>query len=272
MKGLDRLNWRSRTTKRAAATQALKKILTEKITPEAVIAEVKKSALRGRGGAGFPTGLKWSFMPQQLPGRRSTWSAIPTRASRAPSRTATSCATTRTCVIEGMASRPTRWASRSATTTSTARSGRSTSASRRRCEEARAAGYLGNNILGSDFSFELYAHHGYGAYICGEETGAARIARGQEGPAALQAAVPGELRPVRQAHHDQQHRDLRRGALDHPQRRRGVPRAGQAQQRRHQDLLGLRPRRAARQLRGEARHAVREAARDGGRHARRAAS
>ena len=99
--------------------------------------------------------------------------------------------------------------------------------------------------------------------------GAARVARGQEGPAALQAAVPRELRPLRQAHHDQQHRDLRRGAVDHRERRRLVPRAGQAQQRRHQDLLGLGPREQARQLRGEAGHAVREAARDGRRHARR---
>jgi hypothetical protein len=49
---------------------------------------------------------------------------------------------------------------------------------------------------------------------------AARVARGQEGPAALQAAVPGQLRPVRQADHDQQHRDLRRGAVDHQPRRR----------------------------------------------------
>ena len=54
--------------------------------------------------------------------------------------------------------------------------------------------------------------------------GAARVARRQEGAAALQAAVPGELRPLRQADDDQQHRDVRRGAVDHPERRRGVPR------------------------------------------------
>ena len=47
---------------------ALRKILAEKTPPATVIAEVKKSALRGRGGAGFPTGLKWSFMPQQFRG------------------------------------------------------------------------------------------------------------------------------------------------------------------------------------------------------------
>jgi NADH-quinone oxidoreductase subunit F len=65
---------------------------------------------------------------------------------------------------------------------------------------------------------------------------AARIAGRQEGPAALQAAVPGQLRPLRQADHDQQHRDLRRGAVDHQQRRPGLPGMRQAQQRRHQDL------------------------------------
>ena len=56
----------------------------------------QESGLRGRGGAGFPTGLKWSFMPKQsATGRTISWST-PTRASPAPARTATSCATTRT--------------------------------------------------------------------------------------------------------------------------------------------------------------------------------
>ena len=91
--------------------------------------------------------------------------------------------------------------------------------------------------------------------------GAARVARGQEGPAALQAAVPGELRPLRQADDGQQHRDLRRGAVDHPQRRPGLPRGRQAEQRRHQDLLRGRRRAEARQLRGAARHALHQAAR-----------
>ena len=47
--------------------QAWKKILKEKISPEDVVEELKKSGLRGRGGAGFPTGLKWSFMPRTAP-------------------------------------------------------------------------------------------------------------------------------------------------------------------------------------------------------------
>ena len=48
--------------------QALRKVLTEKMTPDEIIAEVKSSALRGRVGAGFPTGLKWSFMPKNYTG------------------------------------------------------------------------------------------------------------------------------------------------------------------------------------------------------------
>src|SRR5487761_2206935 len=50
--------------------QALRKILTEYIAPETIIAEVKNSGLRGRGGAGFPTGLKWSFMPRNYEGEK----------------------------------------------------------------------------------------------------------------------------------------------------------------------------------------------------------
>src|SRR5512141_83970 len=53
---------------KAGGYQALRKVLTEKMSPDAIIAEVKASGLRGRGGAGFPTGLKWSFMPRNYDG------------------------------------------------------------------------------------------------------------------------------------------------------------------------------------------------------------
>ena len=68
--GLTGRNWRLADYEARGGYKALRKILDEKIAPAAVIAEVKKSALRGRGGAGFPTGLKWSFMPQQFPGEK----------------------------------------------------------------------------------------------------------------------------------------------------------------------------------------------------------
>src|SRR5688572_10419084 len=65
--GLTGKNWSLKDYVERGGYAALKKIISDKITPATVIAEVKKSGLRGRGGAGFPTGLKWSFMPQQFP-------------------------------------------------------------------------------------------------------------------------------------------------------------------------------------------------------------
>ena len=62
MKGLDGKNFGLKDYEGRGGYQAIRKIVNDKLTPDAVIAEVKKSALRGRGGAGFPTGLKWSFM------------------------------------------------------------------------------------------------------------------------------------------------------------------------------------------------------------------
>src|SRR6266700_3453863 len=93
--GLTGNNWRLDDYVSRGGYDALKKIITEKIPPTTVIAEVKKSALRGRGAPDFRRGSNGASCLSSTPAR-NIWCATPTKASRAPSRTATSCATTRT--------------------------------------------------------------------------------------------------------------------------------------------------------------------------------
>jgi NADH-quinone oxidoreductase subunit F len=93
-------------------------------------------------------------------------------------------------VIEGMASPPTRWASRWATTTSTARSSRSTSASRKPWKKPGRPATWASSILGSGFSFQLHAHHGFGAYICGEETALLESLEGKKGQPRFKPPFP----------------------------------------------------------------------------------
>ncbi|MBW8901840.1 MAG: NADH-quinone oxidoreductase subunit F, partial [Massilia sp.] len=70
LKDLNGDNWHLEDYVKRGGYSALRRILEEKITPEQIIADLKTSGLRGRGGAGFPTGLKWSFMPRQFPGQK----------------------------------------------------------------------------------------------------------------------------------------------------------------------------------------------------------
>ena len=239
------------------------------MTPEQVIAEVKSSGLRGRGGAGFPTGLKWSFMPRQFPGAKYL---VCNSDEGEPG----------TCkdrdllmfnphmVIEGMAIAAYAMGVNVAYNYIHGEIFEVYDRFEEALEEARAAGYLGEQAPRLRLRLPASRLPRLRRLHLRRGNRAARIARRQEGPAALQAAVPGELRPLRQADDGQQHRDLRRGAVDHPQRRPGLPRGRQAQQRRHQDLLRGRRRAEARQLRGAARHALHQAARAGRRRARRA--
>ena len=75
--GLDGANWRLADYVKRGGYASLRRILTENIPPEQVIAELKASSLRGRGGAGFPTGLKWSFMrASRVPSKIETFFVI----------------------------------------------------------------------------------------------------------------------------------------------------------------------------------------------------
>ncbi|MBL8510713.1 MAG: NADH-quinone oxidoreductase subunit NuoF [Betaproteobacteria bacterium] len=189
MKGIDGNNWRLKDYEAREGYQALKKILKEGIKPEDVINELKKSALRGRGGAGFPTGLKWSFMPRSFPGAKylvcnSDEGEPGTFKDRDIIRYNPHI------LIEGMIIggyamgipvgynyiHGEIWADYQRFEEA--------------LQEARDAGYLGQNILGTDFSFELHAHHGYGAYICGEETALLESLEGKKGQPRFKPPFP----------------------------------------------------------------------------------
>jgi NADH-quinone oxidoreductase subunit F len=187
--GLDGQNWRLKDYEARQGYAALKKIISEKITPDAVIAEVKKSSLRGRGGAGFPTGLKWSFMPRQFPGAKY----LVCNSDEGEPGTCKDRDILRYnphSVIEGMIIGA---YAMGATVGYNYIHGEIWTVYERfeeALEEARAAGYLGKNILGGDFSFELYAHPGYGAYICGEETALLESLEGKKGQPRFKPPFP----------------------------------------------------------------------------------
>ena len=159
---------------------SLKKILTEKIPPEKIIEELKLSALRGRGGAGFPTGLKWSFVPRHLPGQKylvcnSDESEPGTFKDRDIMRYNPHQ------VLEGMAIAG---YVTGATVGFNYMRGEYTEPFERMeqaLKEAMAQGLLGKNMLGSGIDFDVVNLLGAGAYICGEETALMESIEGKRG-------------------------------------------------------------------------------------------
>jgi len=187
--GLTGLNWRLKDYEARGGYEALKKVLREKIAPAHVIDEVKKSALRGRGGAGFPTGLKWSFMPRQFPGQKylvcnSDEGEPGTFKDRDILRYNPHI------VIEGMAIAAYAMGTKVGYNYIHGEIWDVYERFEEALAEARAAGYIGKNILDSGFDFELHAHHGFGAYICGEETGLLESLEGKKGQPRFKPPFP----------------------------------------------------------------------------------
>lgn len=191
--GIDGTNWGLKDYEARGGYAALRKILGkdggEGMTPDQVIAEVKASALRGRGGAGFPTGLKWSFMPRAFPGQKY----LVCNSDEGEPGTCKDREILRFnphTVIEGMAIAA---YAMGITVGYNYIHGEIFEVYERfeaALEEARAAGLLGNNILGSNFSFQLHAFHGFGAYICGEETALLESLEGKKGQPRFKPPFP----------------------------------------------------------------------------------
>jgi NADH-quinone oxidoreductase subunit F len=189
LSGLTGDNWRLRDYEERGGYSALRKIITEKIPADAVIAEVKKSALRGRGGAGFPTGLKWSFMPRQFPGQKylvcnSDEGEPGTFKDRDILRYNPHI------VIEGMAIAAYAMGISVGYNYIHGEIWAEYERFEEALDEARRAGYLGASIMGSEFSFQLHASHGYGAYICGEETALLESLEGKKGQPRFKPPFP----------------------------------------------------------------------------------
>ncbi len=183
--------WSLDTYRQIGGYAQWERILKDKADPGALIEEIKLSALRGRGGAGFPTGLKWSFMPRQAPGQKyivcnSDEGEPGTCKDRDvlrynPHQLIEGMAIAGYCIgatvgynyIRGEFYEPTeRFAAA--------------------LKEAYAAGLLGKNVLGSGFDFDLYIHLGAGAYICGEEMALLESIEGKKGQPRFKPPFPAQ--------------------------------------------------------------------------------
>lgn len=172
--------WTLKTYLSAGGYAQWKKILNENIPGEKIVEAVKVSALRGRGGAGFSTGLKWSFIKRDLPGQKY----ILCNSDEGEPGTCKDRDLLRLNphqIIEGMAIGAYAMGTSVGYNYIRGEYWEPYERFQAALEEARAAGLIGKNILGSGFDFELHTHLGAGAYICGEETALMESLEGKRG-------------------------------------------------------------------------------------------
>jgi NADH-quinone oxidoreductase subunit F len=167
--------------------QALKKALS--LSKDAVIEEVKKSGLRGRGGAGFPTGQKWSFVPFNA-GKPIYLLCNADESEPGTFKDRVILEKNPHLLIEGIIISA--YAVRSQKSYLYIRGEYAQAAKilEQAIAEAYQKGYLGKNILGSEHSLDLVLHRGAGAYICGEETGLISSLEGKKGQPKLKPPFP----------------------------------------------------------------------------------
>jgi NADH-quinone oxidoreductase subunit F len=173
--------WTLETYRKIGGYEVWERILREKPTPESIIEQVKASGLRGRGGAGFPTGMKWSFMlPSKAPQKYVVCNSDESEPGTCHDRDILRY--NPHALIEGMAIGG---YAMGATVGYNYIRGEFLDEPVPRFEEALkevyAAGLLGKNLLGSGVDFDLHTYVGAGAYICGEETALLESLEGKQG-------------------------------------------------------------------------------------------
>lgn len=181
--------WTLATYESAGGYKVWRKILAEKTPPEEIVEELKLSALRGRGGAGFPTGLKWSFIPRNAPGQKY----IVCNSDEGEPGTCKDRDILRYNphqLIEGMAIAG--YVMNATVGYNYIRGEFYEPIERMEAaiQEARDAGLLGDNILGSGVDFEVHNHYGAGAYVCGEETALIESIEGKKGQPRFKPPFP----------------------------------------------------------------------------------
>ncbi|WP_018875889.1 MULTISPECIES: NADH-quinone oxidoreductase subunit NuoF [unclassified Thioalkalivibrio] len=178
------------TYKSVGGYQALEKVYKGKMAPEDVIEEVKTSNLRGRGGAGFPTGLKWSFMPRNTPGQKyivcNSDESEPGTCKDREILMYNPHALIEGMAIAGYAIGATVGYNYMRGEFMDEVNTRFTAA----LKEAYEAGYLGKDIFGSGVDFDLHPSLGAGAYICGEETALLESLEGKKGQPRFKPPFP----------------------------------------------------------------------------------
>jgi NADH-quinone oxidoreductase subunit F len=180
--------WRLEAYLRGGGYAAARRVLTS-MSPAEVVAEVRKANLRGRGGAGFPAGMKWGFVPQGVAGPKYLCvnadegepGTFKDRLvlQRAPH-----------ALLEGMIITAYAVGVRSAFIYVRGEYARISNRLEEAVAEAVAAGWLGPRILGTDFGLEVAVHHGAGAYICGEETALLESLEGRRGQPRVKPPFP----------------------------------------------------------------------------------
>ena len=181
-------DWRLKGAEKRGVWDKTKELLD--LGPEEIVERIKASGLRGRGGAGFPTGLKWSFMPKQSDGRPAY---LVVNADESEPGSCKDREIMRNdphmllegCLVAGFAMRCAKafiyirgeyWEPWMRLEEAVA--------------EAREAGYLGKNACGSGYDFDIVIHRGAGAYICGEETALIESLEGKKGQPRLKPPFP----------------------------------------------------------------------------------
>ena len=181
--------WTLKNYRKVGGYSVWEKILKEKTPPEQIIEELKTSALRGRGGAGFPTGLKWSFMPRQAPGQKY----IVCNSDEGEPGTCKDRDILRYNphqLIEGMAIAGYVIGATAGYNYIRGEFWEPYERFEGALEEAYKAGLLGKDIKGAGIDFDLYSHLGAGAYICGEETALLESIEGKKGQPRFKPPFP----------------------------------------------------------------------------------